>query len=398
MFKKFFTYQVLLILFLCFVILILYGALLRHHFLGGKRFHFLQQTAVFLSELPVRVRHMSSSMSININLPPKLKKHIKKKKFEQFISNERNNLLVLSRYDHNLKRSVVDVIDLINFKIIHRYIHDINEMNKKIINIKEFPKNNINNSENRFLYRHPLLLDDGTLISNGNGPQFKIDFCSNLVWLNDKEKFHHSSNLDSNGNIWQVGELNPYSKFIKKYQIPEFVDTAIIKMNTDGEILYKKSVLEILIENKILPINTANTFYKNNQYNTLFINEFGTTSVNPIHLNDIQPALSDSEYWKTDDLFLSIKNQSAIIHYRPSTNKIINYITGPFAEQHDVDIISDNEISIFNNNNFHFNNQYSEVLIYNFSSGKFRKLFNDQLIKEEFTNYKLIYNFFAFIK
>ena len=79
MFKKFFTYQVLLILFLCFVILILYGALLRHHFLGGKRFHFLQQTAVFLSELPVRVRHMSSSMSININLPPKLKKHIKKK-------------------------------------------------------------------------------------------------------------------------------------------------------------------------------------------------------------------------------------------------------------------------------------------------------------------------------
>jgi len=382
--KNFFNYNVVLTIFLSFILIILYGSLLRHYLLGGSSFIILQKPVIFLSEFPIMARKILISMTLDLNLPPKLQKHVEKKNFDQLIKNPRDNLLVLSRYDHSLKRSVVDIIDLENFKTIHRYSHDINEMNKKIVNIKEFPRNNIDNSESRFLYRHPLLLDDGSLISNGNGPQFKIDFCSNLVWLNDEEKFHHSSNLDNNGNIWQVGELNPYSKYIKKYEITEFIDTAIIKMNTKGKILYKKSILEILIENKILPDNIANTFYTNNSHNIMFINEFGTTYVNPIHLNDIQPALSNTEYWKTDDLFLSIKNQSAIIHYRPSTNEVINYITGPFSQQHDVDIISDKEISIFNNNNFHFNNEYSEILIYDFSTKKFRKLFDTQLREENF--------------
>ena len=83
-------------------------------------------------------------------------------------------------------------------------------------------------------------------------------------------------------------------------------------------------------------------------------------------------------------MFISIRHQSAIIHYRPSTNKVINYITGPFAQNHDVDIISDREISIFNNNTFLVDNEYSEVVIYNFETKRFRKLFNDQLQKENF--------------
>ena len=84
------------------------------------------------------------------------------------------------------------------------------------------------------------------------------------------------------------------------------------------------------------------------------------------------------------DVFLSPRHQSAIIHYRPNTNKVINYITGPFAEQHDVDIISNSEISIFDNNNFLVDNDYSEVVIYDFKTKTFRKLFNDQLQKENF--------------
>ena len=36
-----------------------------------------------------------------------------------------------------------------------------------------------------------------------------------------------------------------------------------------------------------------------------------------------------------------------IILYRPETNEIIKVITGPFTNQHDVDILSDDEISIF---------------------------------------------------
>ena len=146
-----------------------------------------------------------------------------------------------------------------------------------------------------------------------------------------------------------------------------FQNTHFLDFLDLGKILQKKSVTEILIENKLA---------------TQFI--FESFSSDPIHLNDIEPALNDSKYWKKGDLFLSLPILSEILHYRPKTNKIINYITGPFAVQHDVDIISDKEISIFNNNNFVVDNEQSEVVIYNFETKKFRTLFNDQLKKNKF--------------
>ena len=105
--------------------------------------------------------------------------------------------------------------------------------------------------------------------------------------------------------------------------------------------------------------------------------------LDPIHANDVQPALFSTEYWKKDDVFISIRNQSAIIHFRPSTNKVINYIKGPFFQQHDVDIISNEEISIFNNNNRPgLKGQYSNQLIYNLREKKFVKKFERELKKE----------------
>ena len=132
-----------------------------------------------------------------------------------------------------------------------------------------------------------------------------------------------------------------------------------------------KSVIEILIENKVGDLT----------------NKLKKTVKDPIHLNCIEPALFDTKYWKKGDLFLSLKHHSAIVLYRPSTNTVINYLTGPFAQQHDIDIISEKEISIFNNNNFFEGNEYSEVLIYNFETKIFKKLFNDQLQKENFKTY-----------
>ena len=214
-------------------------------------------------------------------------------------------------------------------------------------------------------------MDDGSLISEGtNTPLFKIDFHSNLEWTNDEVVFHHSKALDHENNILIPGRQKPYSKYVKKYQHPinDFRDDAIFKINSDGKILYKKSVIEILIENKIGDM----------------INKLKKTVSDPIHLNCIEPAFSDTKYWKKGDLFLSLKHHSAIILYRPSTNKVINYITGPFAQQHDVDIISDKEISFFNNNNFIIDNETSEVLIYNFETKEFKKIFNEQLKQENF--------------
>tara|TARA_A100001015_G_C14989077_1_gene712989 strand:- start:880 stop:1851 length:972 start_codon:yes stop_codon:yes gene_type:complete len=245
-------------------------------------------------------------------------------------------------------------------------------MHQQVQNTVIFPRINIDDAPIRYRYYHPLILKDGSLISGSDrSPLFKIDFCSNLEWVNDEVVFHHSRMLDHDKNIWSPIELIPQSDLVKNYKINDYKDDAIAKINSDGKILYKKSVTEILIENNIFPKNFAFSSAKSNQ-------------IDPIHLNDIEPALYDTKFWKKGDVFLSVRKQSAIIHYRPKTNELINYITGPFAWQHDVDIISNKEISIFNNNDFYENNEYSEVVIYDFEKKNFRKIHNNQLKKNNF--------------
>ena len=376
MFKKIEIWIVGLIVLFFILLILLVSGVLRDAYLNiNKTPKFLRKNFVTISEIPKNINQVINHLfSKDINAPPILSKHQDKKKFEQFIPNKRNALLVLPRYDHSLKRSLVDIVDLNNFEVIHTYKHDINEMNNQVTNNKEFPRIKIDDAPIRFEYRHPLILDDGSLISDSDySIIFKIDFCSNIKWINE-EKFHHSKMLDHEGNIWVNGQMNPKSQYVIKYFIKNYLDDSIIKINTNGKILFNKSITEILIENKIMDQN--NKLSLNNNLNTI--------QQDPIHSNDIEPAFINTNYWKQGDVFISMRNQSAIIHYRPSTNKVVNYITGPFSQQHDIDIISDEEISIFNNNNFFIDNKHSEILVYNFRSKTFKKLFNDQLKKENF--------------
>ena len=69
----------------------------------------------------------------------------------------------------------------------------------------------------------------------------------------------------------------------------------------------------------------------------------------PTHLNDIQPVLDDGPYWKKGDLFLSLRNISTVMLYRPSTDEILWIKRGPWIAQHDVDILDDHRISIYDN-------------------------------------------------
>lgn len=371
MFKKFFTYPVFLVLFLSFFGALGFVAVVKYHYEGGEKYQFLQKPVMLIASVPINIRKMIKKRTFNLDKPPILTKHKYKKRFEQFIPNKRNALLVLPRYDHSLSRSVVDIVDLNNFEVLHTYKHDIAAVNAQVTNTEEFPRLKIDKSPIRFQYHHPLLLEDGSIIVDDSLVEFKIDFCSNLQWINEEEIFHHSKMLDHEGNIWVGGQMNPQSQYVKKYSIEDFYDHSIIKINVNGKILFNKSVTEILIENNIVSNNFALHSYLSEQKD-------------PIHLNDIEPAFIDTQYWKQGDVFISSRHLSAIIHYQPSTNKVINYITGPFAQQHDVDIISDKEISIFNNNNFIVDNEYSEVIIYNFETKKFKTLFNDQLKKNNF--------------
>ncbi len=170
---------------------------------------------LFFASIPIRTLNMIQFRTLNLDAPSKFLKHKEKKRFTQFASKKRNALLILPRYDHSLQRSVVDIIDLSTFQVIHRYQHDVADMNSKVLNLKEFSRINIDDAPVRFQYRHPLILDDGSLISDSEySPEFKIDICSNLEWINDDQQFHHSKMLDSLGNIWIPSLMRPQSRYV----------------------------------------------------------------------------------------------------------------------------------------------------------------------------------------
>lgn len=86
--------------------------------------------------------------------------------------------------------------------------------------------------------------------------------------------------------------------------------------------------------------------------------------------------------------FLSLRGQSMIILYRPSTNKIVWKGAGPFFDQHDVNILDDHRISVFNNNVKLFKSGRevdgsNEVIVYNFKTKEYSKYLAESLIKND---------------
>jgi hypothetical protein len=225
---------------------------------------------------------------------------------------------------------------------------------------------------------HPNLTSDGGLLFQHDTPLRKINACSNLIFQNTHDSFHHSIETDIYGNIWVPSRIYPQSIPVEKVgskPIYEdgFYDDAIVKLSSDGEMLFEKSVSQIFIDNGLEYL----LFAHGNSYEG-----------DPIHLNDIQPVNFDGDFWKKGDVFLSMRGQSMIILYRPSTNQIIWKGTGPFFHQHDVDILDNHRISIFNNNSKDFVDGdvvdgHNEVIIYNFKTNEYSSYLKDSLIEND---------------
>ena len=169
---------------------------------------------------------------------------------------------------------------------------------------------------------------------------YRIDRESNILWHNTSKNFHHSLNLSADGNIWACSSAERAFILGGEKQRKSIRDDFVTKIDVEtGEILYDKSVCDILIENG----------FKNFVYG--FSNDGKPNMENdPIHLNDIQPVYDSGPFWENGDLFLSLRHKSLVIHFRPLTGEIIRLLYGPFLNQHDVDVISDHEIAVFNNN------------------------------------------------
>lgn len=267
----------------------------------------------------------------------------------------------------------LELISLKDGKSIKKWYPDLSLITKKTLE-----------GENRFEWynsinqlRHPIMFKDSSIVTGADHSLVKFDNKSNVVWINSNIDAHHSLELDHENNIWISGR-RLYSKLpeLKNKGNVDFLDDLIMKINPEnGEVLFEKSVIQILKDNDL--------------YDLVFKN--GNYEIDPIHLNDVQPALKDSEYWKKGDLLISPRNLSTIFLYRPSSNKILWYKQGPWLSQHDPDFLDGNKISVFGNqvfrgdmeNELKLPYEFNSVFIYDFETGSVKEPYKTFLESEK---------------
>ena len=379
MFKKIEIWILYLTILLSILFAIGFGVLVRQELVGSIKAGWVSKTALNLAEIPVNIRSILQGLDSDLIVE------------DRFLNldgfngtpNSEESYLLLSRYDGDLKEGVVELVDLRTFEILHTWNPDIDAFNNLVEKVDEFRYLNRDFNNRRFILRHPLLTRDNGLIFKMFSPLFKINSCSNLLIKNTHNKFHHSLELDSDGYIYVPSQMFPQSLPSHKVGTKTgsesgyedgFNDDAIVKLSSKGEILFEKSVSQIFIDNGLEHL--------------LFSVGDRLFDTDPIHLNDIQPVNFDGEFWKKGDVFLSLRHQSMVLLYRPSSNEIIWKGTGASFHQHDVDILDNHRISIFNNNSKDFVNGdevdgHNEVIIYDFKTDEYFSYLKDSLINND---------------
>ncbi len=190
-------------------------------------------------------------------------------------------------------------------------------------------------------FMHPFMTSDSSLLFTSQLTSLlaRIDKNSSLAWLKNDRVYHHTIEGDGEGNIYvctrpfESGRYDFLPGEFDEYKHTLLDDHITILDEKSGSEMFSKSVIEILVENG---------------YQDLLLYK-GQIISDQIHLNDIQPAKTDSEFWEKGDLLVSCRNLSTVFLYRPKTNKIIWLRHGPWYNQHDADFYEGNKIVIFGN-------------------------------------------------
>jgi hypothetical protein len=232
--------------------------------------------------------------------------------------------LLLSTFDSsNVTR--VELMRLSDGRIMHQWMLSDAEARRIDPNKDMAPA-----GQPLFQPAHPLLLEDGSIIGANEGPLLKLDRCSRVQWAK-RGTFHHAIEKSDDGTFWVSGVLTPSSFDASIY--PELRDDSIVQISLDGEIIQERSVARMLVDNG----------------HQALLFGVGAYDQDPVHLNETQPVLATAKHWQRGDVFLSSRHRSSVFLYRPSENRIVWLKTGPWMNQHDVEMVNDHTISVFGN-------------------------------------------------
>lgn len=299
---------------------------------GSETFKTLASPVKFMAELPSTIKKLSKAPGFYVgNSTSKDGVDIIHKDSTIFPK-------LLVSYKKEPFRQEFQLLDLNNGKSLKKWKFDNAKLYDQAYN-KNYPRKSPKSSDLYFM--HPLLLQDSSLIINSQLTSLlaRIDGEGNTQWLKNDKRYHHTQEFDHEGNVYvcsapftsgQYDILPDNYNFYKN----KLMDDSITKINPEtGEILFNKSVIELLIENG---------------YENLLLQK-GQFISDMIHLNDIQPALTDTEYWQKGDLLISCRNICTVFLYRPTTNKILWLQSEPWYNQHDADFLGDSKIVVFGN-------------------------------------------------
>ena len=196
------------------------------------------------------------------------------------------------------------------------------------------------------------VLPDGSLVVAMRRTVVRLDACSNVEWRKQWHA-HHSIERDADGNFWTPSTGGRGRKFR---------EDEVLKFSPSGEALTRVSLSSALVRGG----------YRHLLY------DMHRWARDPLHLNDVEPVLHDGPFWRRGDLFVSLRTNSVVFLYRPATDEVVWLQSGPWLHQHDVDIVSDSEISVFSNNAAKISDRRdrvlgaNEVYIYDFATGETR--------------------------
>ena len=174
-------------------------------------------------------------------------------------------------------------------------------------------------------------------------------------------------------HIWAIG-CSKDSKIDKIYISKDFCDDSVIKIDLNtGKILEEISITQLMIDEGI--------------HNHLFIGRKDISANDPLHINDVEEVMIDSNFFDKSDLFVSLGHTNMILLIDPNKKKIKWKLHDKLFHQHDVDIINSEEIAIFNNNRiFTYKDQVyknNEINIFNFSTNEFSSPYDTILKKND---------------
>ena len=277
-----------------------------------------------------RIGEFPEKVNINDSIYLLYYKYLGDENGKVYLQNIKNGNIAFT-WDIPLDKIMDDLIG-VNKGLKDDYFND-----KLAINVSTLVKNNLRS----IAISAPIISNDSSLIFHCGtlGYLYKIDKNSKVLWQS-KKLVHHSIEVDRFNNIWTCS-IDLKNKTANYYG---YRDDAILCLSPEGNEKHFFSLTNIF--------KSSNSFKKLIMTSPSKKQEFG---YDPYHLNDVLPVHRDGEYWKEGDLFLSLRNQSMIVLYRPSLDSIIWQQQGPWITQHDVSIVNESVISVFNNNNSFFN-------------------------------------------